>query len=440
MLKDTIMITVMKRTLSILTAAALLVLPSAYTFAAQDEYGNFSYSYNYTPDQFRDVKESDWFARYVEDAYNLGFINGKTADEFVPEGLLTFGEAVTLVARFRNIYFTGRDDFTQSVPFYSVYADYLIANEVLDRDGDHDYSRPATRAELAELFYNALPPQSLTAINTIPDYGIADVVGDAPFSEAVYALYRAGIISGSDRFGTFFPNSNITRAEASAIVARLAIDSLRVNVSLPSQLPVEIIYQRSVDAVFMIETFDEEEQSIRTGSGFFISSDGLAVTNLHIISTAASATVTLSNGDVYDVRGAHAICLDNNIAIISIDSDDVGRSYLNLADSDFLDAGSSVYTIGSPLSLTGTITEGIISNTSREVDDSVMIQFSAPISFGSGGSPLLNARGQVIGIASSSFSFGQNLNLAVPINFVKELPLGQYVLLGSLFDTELDNE
>ena len=422
----------MRKFFSVIVIAALVVSLSVVALASTGGFGNFAYSGDYYAGQFNDVRETDWYARYVEDAFNYGFFRGKSESEFAPDGLLTFGEAVTLAARVRSIYFTGKAEFAGSVPFYAVYADYAREHGVIDQFGVYDFEAPAARAQLAQLVHNALPAEAFAEINVITDYGISDVVHGEDHSSAVYALYRAGILTGADSFGTFSPGSNITRAETSAIMVRLAAPAARVRTALPSKIPAETIFLRSTDAVFMIETFDSNGDSIRTGSGFFISSEGLAATALHVFDNAANATITFRDGRTYDVRGIHAVCSENNLAIFSIDSGDGGWSYLRLADSDIIEAGETVYVIGSPLSLIGTITEGIIANTHRLVDGSSMIQFSAPISFGSGGSPLLNSLGQVIGVASSSFSYGQNLNLAIPVNFLKELEPGEYVTLASL--------
>jgi len=214
---------------------------------------------------------------------------------------------------------------------------------------------------------------------------------------------------------------------AQAAFWKPASDAVRAGVNMPA----ELIYVQSVDAVFMLETFDGNGESIRTGSGFFISASGFAVTNLHVIQSAARAEITLDNGEVYPVRGVLAASEEHNIAIISIDSDKSDWDFLTLADSDSIEAGNSVYAIGSPLGYVNTMTAGIISNTKRDVDGDALIQFTAPISFGSGGSPLLNTLGQVVGITSSSFSYGQNLNLAVPVNHVKSMKLGESVSLAS---------
>ena len=417
----------MKRLLSVILAAALALLLTVDTLAARSGFSNFTYTDNYTSGQFGDVGGSEWYAQYVEGACNYGFFKGKSFDLFDPGGPLTVGEAVTLAARLMSIYQTGQADFIESSPYYEVYAEYALENGIID--SHLDYTADVTRARFAELLRNSLPGDAYPVINPIPDYAICDVEFGAGYGGAVYTLYRAGVLTGSDRFGTFFPDMNITRAEACAVMVRIADPDARIRIDLPAQIPAEVIFQRSNDAVFLIETFDEDGETIRTGSGFFISGAGLAVTNLHVIDNAASAIITLSGGEEYPVRGVHAVSDEHNLAMISVDSGIGGWSYLRLADSDLIEVGNTVYALGSPLGLINTMTEGIVSHKDREVDGDLMIQFTAPISFGSGGSALLNARGQVIGVASSSFSYGQNLNLAVPVNYVKELTPGECVPL-----------
>jgi S1-C subfamily serine protease len=132
----------------------------------------------------------------------------------------------------------------------------------------------------------------------------------------------------------------------------------------------------------------------------------------------------------------NASSAEYNLVIFSVDlgaGEDGGAadvSYLRLADSDLAVEGSTVYALGNPLALVHTITDGIVANVYREVDGNIFFQFTAPISFGSGGSPVLNTLGQVVGVASSSFSYGQNMNLAVPANLIKELAISKCVSLN----------
>jgi len=396
----------------------------------QGSFGNFTYTDSYGEGRFSDVRDVDWFRSYVADAYNYGFIRGKSENTFAPRGRLTLGEAVTLAARLRSIYYTGDADFPETAPYYAVYAEYAILHAIIDGHGD--YGAPVSRGRFAEIMYKTLPPEALTPINEIPYFGICDVPSDSASGEAVYALYRAGILSGSDRYGTFRANSFMTRAEACAVMVRMAFPAARLRTVLPAFMPADVIFKRSADAVFMIETFDADGDSIRTGSGFFISETGLAVTALHVIDDAASATATMYNGDTYPLRGVHAVSEEFNLIIFSLDSDRADWRYLTLADSDAIVAGNTVYALGSPRALLNTLSEGIISYSRREVEWDTLIQFTAPISFGSGGSPLLNRLGQVVGVASSSYTYGQNLNLAVPINYVKGLEPGEPVALPDL--------
>lgn len=400
-------------------ALFLTVSVTAPVSAAGPGFGNFKYSNIYKAGQFRDVTGDEWFAGYVGDAYNYSLISGKSADHFDPLGVLTLGEAVTLAARLRSVYYTGSAVFPESEPYYMAYAEYALRNGIISSHGD--YSAPATRARFAELICNALPVEAFPQINAIPDFGVCDVMPGADYGRAVYTLYRAGVLSGSDGYGSFFPRSTVTRAEVCLIMLRSADPAFRVVFVLPDRLPADVIFRRSCDAVFMIETFDKNGNSIRTGSGFFISPDGRAVTNQHVLEGAVSASITLYSGDSYPVRGIYAYDVGLNLAVFAIDAERSSWSYLEFADSDLIEEGNHIYTIGSPWELINTITDGIISSKLRDVSGESLIQFTAPISFGSGGSPLLNALGRVIGVASSSFSYGQNLNLAVPINNMREI-------------------
>ena len=97
--------------------------------------------------------------------------------------------------------------------------------------------------------------------------------------------------------------------------------------------------------------------------------------------------------------------------------------YIEIGDSDALSGGDIIYTIGSPLGLQDSISSGIVGNKLRVVDDPLYpcIQFTAPISSGSSGGVLLNVYGEAVGILYGSYSRGQGLNLAVPINAISEV-------------------
>lgn len=104
------------------------------------------------------------------------------------------------------------------------------------RKGNHQsgvfVTKKASRAQFAEIFANSLPDEALQAFNTVEDGALPDVSMSASYAEYVYTLYCAGILTGSDANGTFNPTTYITRAEAAAVVSRMAESNNRVPITL----------------------------------------------------------------------------------------------------------------------------------------------------------------------------------------------------------------
>ena len=192
------------------------------------------------------------------------------------------------------------------------------------------------------------------------------------------------------------------------------------------------IFQVCNKAVVHIETqvtddssyFDAVPES-DTGSGFFISTDGMIVTNYHVIKDASIITVSLHDGSVYEAQllGADD---ENDIAVIKISpTADAELEILSFGDSDSLVVGQKVIAIGNPFGYDRTLVTGIISGLSRPIRDENgrvllgMVQTSAPINPGNSGGPLLNTEGDVIGINTSIYSTSgtsQGMNFAVASN------------------------
>ena len=197
----------------------------------------------------------------------------------------------------------------------------------------------------------------------------------------------------------------------------------------PQELTPEQIYSRCAPAVFYMEIFDRDGWCTKTGSGFFLSSDGLAVTNYHVISGAASARITVSDtGATYEVLGVYDSNPDEDWAVLQIGGS--GFQTLEIGSADYDVGGAAVYAIGSPLGLQNTLSSGIISNPARMDGDMTYIQMSAAISPGSSGGALLNKYGQVIGITSATYTEGQNLNLAIPMTYLEDMDISGYVPLS----------
>jgi S1-C subfamily serine protease len=127
---------------------------------------------------------------------------------------------------------------------------------------------------------------------------------------------------------------------------------------LVSQNVADVVKQ-STDAVVLIVISNSAGQETALGSGFLVSADGEIVTNYHVIKEAHSAVVKLSNGAFFPVSGVLAFEADKDLAIIKVN----GKSlpFLSLSDIEKLHVGDHVVTIGSPLGLEGTVSDGIVS-------------------------------------------------------------------------------
>ena len=401
--------------LIVLVLAAAVIIPA---HAADGSLDNFKVTNTYTCGQFKDVEISDWFSMYVQADYEYGLINGEAVDTFAPYDSLTVAEAVKIAACMSSVYYNGQAEFTQADVWYTVYESYALKQGIL-AEAYSDYNACITRAQFAELIVNALPAEAYEAVNDVPEGAIPDVLLSDTFGSSVYLLYEAGVLTGCDSYGTFCPNDYITRAEAAVIIARAADSGFREDVRLTNELSAEDIYEKCASATFYLERYDSEGTLLGIGSGFFITSDGLALTNYHVIDGAASAIIVTDDGEIYDVEGICGYNTTTDLAVLQIDGS--GFDYLSLGDSETLDVGDKVYAIGSPYGLINTFSDGIVSNANQQLNDSDYIQYSAPISLGSGGGPVLNTLGQVIGLTCLTVTQGQTLNFAVPINYADEL-------------------
>lgn len=173
-------------------------------------------------------------------------------------------------------------------------------------------------------------------------------------------------------------------------------------------------------AVVLIVVCDAGGREIGQGSGVVVSNDGKVITNYHVIDGASSALIKFPNGAFFLIEGVLATDREKDIAVLKASGSDF--PIVALGDSDKVQVGEEVVSIGSPLSLEATVANGIISSI-RELKDENrrMFQTTAPISPGSSGGALLNMEGELIGITSGEMAGGQNLNFAVPINVVKPL-------------------
>lgn len=407
-----------KRVISLTLAVIMLLCVFPVTAAAAGSLTNFTRKNTYTPGQFTDV-QNQWFAPYVQASYEYGLVNGSSATTFSPDKNLTVAEAIKIAACMHSIYNSGSASFPAGSPWYQPYVDYALNNGIITA-AYPSYTEPATRADFAVIFANALPGEALAPINTIDDNTIPDVLMSYSYGPAVYMLYRAGILTGSDSAGTFYPNSYITRDAVAAIASRMVNATYRQTLTLTLKaLSATEISTKCAPAVFYVDLLNKNDDSIGSGSGFFISSDGLAVTNYHVVRNMTNVKITTKDGQAYDIAGIVDYDAATDLALIKVSGS--GFPYLTPGNSDSAVTGATVYTIGYPLGITQTVAPGAITNAAHPMNDVNHIMISAPISPGSSGGALINSTGQVIGVTNATYSDGQNMNLAVPINLLAGL-------------------
>jgi len=194
------------------------------------------------------------------------------------------------------------------------------------------------------------------------------------------------------------------------IFALLLLSNLRL---LAYSIP-EIV-AKTKPAVVKIVTIDENGSTNGLGTGFFISPDGQAVTNRHVVEGPSSIAAINNNGAIFLFERVVAQPAGVDLAILKFRANDV--PFLTLGKSTTAVEGQKVIVIGNPTGLTGTVSDGIIS-AFRE--NRSVIQITAPISPGSSGSPVMDEDGRVIGVATLQIVEGQNLNFAVAVEKVLE--------------------
>jgi len=199
--------------------------------SASQSISNFRRVETYTPGQFADVDENDWYGynneRSIATAYEYRLMQGDSASAFDPTGNITIAQALAIAARVHSIYNGGTGEFAQGRVWYQAYVEYAITNGIISDGAFPDYTTFATRAEMAFIFSRALPESEFAPQNTVNS--LPDVDGGTPYNEAIFMLYTAGVIAGSDDSGTFNQGNNITRAEAAAIISRVILPVTRMS-------------------------------------------------------------------------------------------------------------------------------------------------------------------------------------------------------------------
>ena len=188
-------------------------------------------------------------------------------------------------------------------------------------------------------------------------------------------------------------------------------------VAANAQSPQQIAKKALASTVLLVME-NANGQTLSFGSGFFIR-NGQVATNLHVVKGASRGYAKLVNQKTkYDIEGITAVDTARDLVILKISVPKAPA--ISLGDSDTVQVGAPIYAVGNPRGLEGTFSQGIISSI-RKVGTDKLLQLTAPISPGSSGGPVLNDQGQVIGVSVATFRGGQNLNFAIPSNYLKKL-------------------
>ncbi len=191
-----------------------------------------AYTFPYT-----DVSPDQWYYSYVEIADKNDLIDGKTPTEYVPDEDITLAECIKLAACMHQLYHEDQVTLTNGADgetWYTPYIRYAKENRIILRDKnsrnytEDELNSPVSREEYVDIFCYAMPGERLVYINDVPDGSLPDVPEDHPYASAIYKMYTAGILNGSDAQGTFHPNDPVSRSETAAILVRLLDDRYRV--------------------------------------------------------------------------------------------------------------------------------------------------------------------------------------------------------------------
>lgn len=186
---------------------------------------------------FTDVSRSSWYYDSVRTAWEKDLIDGVTRTLYKPDDTLTVAQAIKLSAALHQMLSNnGKVTLRNGSPYwYSSYVSYAVDNGIIEKMY-LDYT-PAQmnasvkRNEFVHIFYGAM--SDYRQINTVADNKIPDVITTDTYALEIYTFYRAGILTGSDKNGTFYPTNDIKRSEVAAILSRMYDKTTRQTVSLP---------------------------------------------------------------------------------------------------------------------------------------------------------------------------------------------------------------
>jgi serine protease Do len=222
----------------------------------------------------------------------------------------------------------------------------------------------------------------------------------------------------------------ISRTADAAVKAPLAT-SLVNAVNTPQFYSSDARPGTARDVQDLVKQIGEAVVQVRTpgglGSGFFINAEGYLITNFHVIEGETEISVEVyhqTNGhldrETYKQVKIIAINKFHDLALLHIEDKNAPKfKPVPLGSADALTVGDAVFAIGSPLGLERTVTQGIVSTKTRQLEGQLYLQTSAQINPGNSGGPLFNMTGEVVGVTNMKITFGEGLGFAIPVELVK---------------------
>jgi len=175
------------------------------------------------------------------------------------------------------------------------------------------------------------------------------------------------------------------------------------------------LIKKNEKAIFAIYTYDDYGVATGIGTGFFISADGIGLSNYHVLEGASRGVVKTIDGKTYEIGQIISSSEQADLVKFKVNTKGEATSFLSTKNTT-LEKGEKIFVIGNPHGFESSVSEGIISSVRPSDDYGSVLQITAPISPGSSGSPVMTFDGKVIGVATFQFTKGQNLNFAVGIN------------------------
>lgn len=241
----------------------------------------------------------------------------------------------------------------------------------------------------------------------------------------VTALITAGalIVGGKDSVSSLPPESDYEEVGLSDAGERQP-EVVKMRIDLPAPVPGRTmnpatLFAEASPAVVKIMVSDRRHDQVGQGSGFLIGRNGVLITNHHVIEGGRFFEVQLTDGPTVETTTVLAVDEEADLALLKAPLEQCPT--VRMSGPALPAIGKKVFAIGSPLGLTNTLSDGLVSGHRTIGAGRTYIQTTAAISPGSSGGPLLTEQGLVVGVNTMTLVDGQNLNMAVPIERVLRL-------------------